>query len=111
MYTTQERETHRNIFKDEYGPALKWFYAYIRNLNEEDEKLANINPKFDLPVLLITANRDIVTIAAGMEKGTRMFAEDVRVKELNTGHWLQLEGKCDVNKILEEFFLELDPEE
>jgi soluble epoxide hydrolase / lipid-phosphate phosphatase len=71
--------------------------------------LANIDPKLDLPVLLITASRDIVATAAVMEKGIRMFAEDVRVKELNTGHWLQLEGKDDVNKILEEFFLELDP--
>ena len=60
-------------------------------------------------MLLITASRDIVATAAVMEKGIRMFAEDVRVKELNTGHWLQLEGKDDVNKILEEFFLELDP--
>jgi len=88
---------------------MKWFYAYIRNLNEEDEKLANIDPKLDRPVLLITANRDIVATVAAMEKGVRIFAEDVKVKELHTGHWLQLEGKDDVNKILEEFFSDLNP--
>jgi soluble epoxide hydrolase / lipid-phosphate phosphatase len=108
MYSAQEQETHRSIFKDNYSAALKWFYAYIRNLNEEDEKLANIDPKLDLPVLLITANRDIVATAAVMEKGMRTFAEDVRVKELNTGHWLQLEAREEVNKILEGFFSELN---
>jgi len=33
-----------------------------------------------------------------MEKGILVFAEDVKVKDLNTIHWLQLEGRADVNQ-------------
>ena len=78
------------------------------NMNEEDEKLANLDPKLDLPVLMITANQDIVATAEMMEKGIRNFADNVRVKELDTGHWVQLEAREEVNKYLQEFFSELD---
>jgi pimeloyl-ACP methyl ester carboxylesterase len=78
------------------------------NMNEEDEKFANLDPKLDLPVLMITANRDIVATAEMMEKGIRQFADDMRVKKLDTGHWVQLEARDEVNKILEEFFSELE---
>jgi hypothetical protein len=52
------------------------------NMNEEDEKLANLD--LDLPVLMITANRDIVATVEMMEKRIRQFADDVQVKELDT---------------------------
>jgi len=72
-------------------------YAYMQHFNEEDEKLANVDPNLLLPVLLITANRDIVGNGAFViEKGMRMFAEDVWLKILNTGHWLQLEARDEV---------------
>jgi soluble epoxide hydrolase/lipid-phosphate phosphatase len=64
---------------------------------------ASLGPNLELPVLLITANRDMVATAAVMEKGMRQFAEDLRVKELDSGHWVQLEFKDEVNKALEDF--------
>ncbi len=101
---SKEKETHRSIFQDNYGPATNWHHAYMGNLNEEDERASNLDPTLGHPVLMITASRDIVATAAMMERGIRKFSKDVRVKELDTGHWVQLEGRDDVNKYLEEFY-------
>lgn len=43
-----------------------------------------------------------------MEARVRQFADDVRVKELDTGHWVQLEAKDEVNLYLEQFFSDLE---
>jgi soluble epoxide hydrolase/lipid-phosphate phosphatase len=78
------------------------------NLNEEDERANNLALTLEHPVLMIKASRDIVATAAMMERGIRQFANDVRLKELDTGHWVQLEAREEINKHLEEFFSELD---
>ena len=64
---------------------------------------ANIDPNIELPVLLITENRDVVAAAAVMEKGIRQFAEDVLAEESDGGHGLQFEFKDEANKVWEDF--------
>jgi pimeloyl-ACP methyl ester carboxylesterase len=86
---------------------LRWFKAYIENINDEDEKAGDVKTRLELPVLLITANKDIVASAQIMEAGIRQFADDVRVEEVNTGHWVHLEAKNEVNAYLEAFFTDL----
>jgi predicted alpha/beta-fold hydrolase len=73
--------------------------VYIKNLNEEDEMSANIDPNIELPVLLITANRDMVATAAVMEKEIRQFAEEVLVEELDSGHWCSLNSRMRLTKL------------
>ena len=59
---------------------------------------ANIGPNIELPVLLIPAYRDMVAIAAVMEKGIRRFAEDVWVEELDNGNWCNLNSRMRLTK-------------
>ena len=77
-------------------------------MNEEDGKGGNLKLRLELPVLTITAKRDIVSAAKIMKARIWQFADNVRVKELNTGHWVQLEVKDEVNSYLEQFFSNLE---
>jgi hypothetical protein len=45
----------------------------------------------------------MVATAAVMEKGMRQFTENLQVKELDSGHWVQLEFRDEVNKALGDF--------
>jgi soluble epoxide hydrolase / lipid-phosphate phosphatase len=103
----QEKETHRQIFQDDYTAPSKWYHAYMGNINAEDEESGDFKARLELPVLMITAKRDIVATAKIMEAGIRQFASDVQVKELDTGHWVQLEARHEVNLSLDRFFADL----
>lgn len=86
-----------------YEKALNWYRALARNVNQEDELQAQLDPKLHQPVLMVTEKPSAVSMP-GFAEQIRQFADDVTMKEVRTsGHWVQLEARDEVNGILEEF--------
>lgn len=59
------------------------------------------------PVLLITSARDPIAIPNLIENTTRELVPDLRVGNVNAGHWAHLEARDSVNLYLEVFFDEV----
>ena len=105
--SSEELTIHDQIFspsKGGYGPALNWYRAQIANVNSEDEAhLASGDLQFERPTLLVTCSRDPIAVPDMMEKTTKQYAKNLQVKQLETGHWVQLEQPAKVNEIIQEF--------
>ena len=56
------------------------------------------------PTLLLTASQDPIGTPGRAELGTRPYAPDFRVQEIDSGHFLMLEKADEVNEALREFF-------
>ena len=108
--STEECELHDKIFAAEnggYGPPLNWYKAQIANLNTPDE--ASLPPEkihIHGPTLLVTCTFDYVGVPVIQEQNTRPWVPNLQVKELATGHWVQLEKPDEFNKILKDFIEE-----
>ena len=103
----EEVETHHQLFAAEnggYGPGLNWYKCQMGNLNSEDE--ASIPEKrnsIEQPTLLLTCRDDPVGVPVLQEAGTKPFVRNLKIKQVDTGHWLQLERPDEVNNILIDF--------
>ena len=58
------------------------------------------------PTLLIASTSYFITVTINFPEQMRPLVPDLKVKNVNGGHWLQLEKADEVNKILEEFIEE-----
>ncbi|KAJ5759973.1 hypothetical protein N7520_007129 [Penicillium odoratum] len=108
--TSEDHEHYQHAFSFEkggYGPAINWYRANLLNINEEDEKKIS-TPAHTLthPTLLIASTGYIITVTANFPEQMRPLVPDLKVENVNGGHWLQLEKADEVNKILEEFMEE-----
>ena len=56
------------------------------------------------PVLLLTAGKDPIGTPARAEGSTRPYAPDLRVQEIDSGHFMMLEKADEVNKAMSDFF-------
>ena len=77
----------------------------MRHFNDADE--ASIPAERSLieqPTLLVTCSKDPVGAPEMAEAGTRPLVKNLQVKQIDTGHWLQLEKPDEVNQILKTFF-------
>lgn len=101
-------KTHNKIFAPEnggYGPPLNWYKCQIRHFNDEDEaSIPAERSSIEQPTLLVTCSKDPVGNPDMAEAGTRPFVKNLQVKQIDTGHWLQLENPDEVNQILKKFF-------
>ncbi|KAL4806344.1 Alpha/Beta hydrolase protein [Aspergillus unguis] len=98
-----ERQVHQSILRF-HGPPLKWYQALVRNINEQDEREARLDPRLLMPVMLVVtspAQPDLL----GYEAQMRWFAPNFILKRVSTqGRWVQLEARDEVNAILKTFF-------
>lgn len=105
--TTPELETQDEIFapgNGGYGPALNWYKAQIANLNTpDDEGVSEDDRHVKQPTLLVTCGLDYIGVPALQEGGMRPWVKDLKVVELESGHWVQIEKADEVNEILENF--------
>lgn len=55
----------------------------------------------------MVADRDPLAIAANQLSNTLPFAKNIRVRTVNSGHYMQLEVPDEVNKHLHQFILDV----
>ena len=56
------------------------------------------------PVLLLTAANDPIGTPARAEAGTRPYAPDLRVQQIDSGHFIMLEKADEANEAMRGFF-------
>lgn len=100
---SQELATHRKIMKDEYGPAMNWYRSAMQNLNLKDEEETRPDPKLEGPVLMIVAKEDPLSNEMAIN-AMKDYVANLKIVEIESGHWVQLEKRDEVNATLEEFF-------
>lgn len=91
-----------------YGPPLNWYKAMMAQLNAADEKTLSTEQGFVAqPTLLITGSRDKIAVAALQERQMKPLVKDLRVENLDAGHWIMQEKPEEVNHLLDKFFHEV----
>ena len=58
------------------------------------------------PAMLIASTNYFITVTINFPELMRPQVPDLKVENVNGGHWLQLERADEVNRILEEFMKE-----
>ncbi|KNG88039.1 epoxide hydrolase [Aspergillus nomiae NRRL 13137] len=103
--TEEEFKTHQKLLVGHHASALNWYRALVSNINVEDEEQARITPSLSMPVLLVCPRKSSLEMP-GLEEGMRaVCAGDLVVRRVSTtGHWVQLEAREEVNRMLGEFF-------
>ncbi|KAF5704851.1 epoxide hydrolase [Fusarium globosum] len=104
--SSEDHKHYEHSFSKEkggYGPAINWYRAGLRNINEEDEqKITTAAHILTHPTLLI-ASTNVITAAMNIPEQMRPFVPDLTVEQITGGHWLQLEKPDEVNEILDKF--------
>lgn len=79
----------------------------MADLNDEDESsIAPERRHIQQPTLLITCSLDPIAVAAIQEQGMRHFVKNLKVEEMEAGHWVRVEKYEKVNKTWKSFFEE-----
>jgi len=89
--------------KDDYGPAMNWYKCAMQNLNLKDEENVEIDPKLEMPVLMVVSKGDPLSNQMGID-GMKAYAPNLKTIGFESGHWIQVEKKDEVNSALEDFF-------
>ena len=77
----------------------------LSNVNlSDDATIPAKNYHISKPALFIACKKDYVAVPTLQEKGMRPWVKDMRVKELDSAHWVQLQRREEVNRALQEFF-------
>ncbi|KAM5358993.1 hypothetical protein ACJZ2D_014818 [Fusarium nematophilum] len=84
------------------GP-LKWYKAMMKGINNPDITDQNASGAISQPLLLVLAERDPVAIPSLQLNDTLPYASNIRVRSVNTGHFIQAETPHEVNKHLDLF--------
>ncbi|WZH49670.1 AB hydrolase-1 domain-containing protein [Fusarium acuminatum] len=109
--TLEDHKHYEHAFSKEkggYGPAINWYRAGLRNINEGDErKIPTAAHVLTHPTILI-ASTNVITAAMNIPEQMLPFAPGLSVAQVAGGHWLQLEKPDEVNEILDRFVASLE---
>ena len=107
--TSDELQTRRKIFAaGGYRGPTNYYRALLGGLSTEEESKDDIDPAIKCPVLVITEADGPGTLPYYAES-TKQYAADCRTAKVSTqGHWVQLEARDEVNRLLAGFFHEID---
>lgn len=89
--------------KDDYHAPMNWYRAAIQNVSLEDEKTENLDPNLNARTVMVVANLDSLHNDMALEN-MKSYASEMSIVRINSGHWVQIEKKDDVNAALGAFF-------
>ena len=104
--TPEYKETRDRIFASGgYRGPTNWYRArFGQKLGIQQEAEDKLDPLLHCRTLLVQPNHASIVALPGMAEMTREYAEHCITKEVSTtGHWVQLEARDEVNRMLEEF--------
>lgn len=102
----EEFVIHSQILREgDYTGPLNWYKHLEASLSFADER--ELKTVVHVPILLVTAKNDQLTILVVQEQMTRPYIKNLRVKCVDSEHWVRLEAKDEVNAMIEELLLEL----
>jgi soluble epoxide hydrolase/lipid-phosphate phosphatase len=108
--TNSTREQWKTITRAQGGveTAQRWYKALLRGINSEDEdEVRSMSGMMEQPSLFITADRDPVGLPARQLMVTLPYAPGMRIRSVDSGHFLHIEQADEVNEHLYEFFQSL----
>ncbi|KUJ13058.1 alpha/beta-hydrolase [Mollisia scopiformis] len=114
--TPSDKTHHHNSFGNDYSPTLNWYHRGISSLGVDAEisalKEGKISSKIDIPTLMIGGTKDVVCDATHARKvmQSSVEREKLKVVDLETGHWINLEEKEKFNEVLREWLEETSGE-
>lgn len=81
----------------------------LSNINlADDAAIPPENHRITKPALFIACKKDFVAVPRLQVEGMRPWVEDLRVKELDSAHWVQLQRREEVNRTLQGFLNEVE---
>jgi len=97
----EEMAMHNRIIKTGggYTGVFNWYNAAVQFPPSEEDK--QMDTKIYVPTLLVLAEKDYAVVPMFQEHSTREAAGDLlEVTRMDTGHWVQLEDRDGVHKLL-----------
>ncbi|KAG4420888.1 hypothetical protein IFR04_005972 [Cadophora malorum] len=86
-----------------YGAAINWYRAQLQNINATDEKeIPEANHILQQPTLLINTT-NFISATADFANQMKPYAPKLEVEKLESGHWVMLEKRDEVNGLLRAF--------
>ena len=99
----EELEMHNRILKNAYDGVFNWYKAGILlGASEEDKQRTAEGKKILVPTLLLVAEKDYAIVPDFQIQMTQASATDLRVERFQTSHWIMLEERDAVEKLLEQ---------
>ncbi|KAL9104594.1 MAG: hypothetical protein Q9163_000459 [Psora crenata] len=87
-----------------YGPPLNWYKCAIANVDMPDNaEILEEQKHIKQPTLLIGPKYDYLFVPNVVLGQMKPFVNDLKVVEVESGHWNALEKAEETNKALEEF--------
>lgn len=81
----------------------------LSNINlADDATIPANNHHVTKPTLFIACAKDYVAVPRLQEEGMKPWVRDLRVKEMDSAHWVQLQRREEVNRALQNFFNEVE---
>ncbi|TVY41031.1 Bifunctional epoxide hydrolase [Lachnellula occidentalis] len=107
----EEARWHHEMIGDDYSAPLRWYHRGMKGLGKEEEeellKKGEIKEKIGKETLMITGTKDRVCNAEkariAMEAFVENPKENLKVLDLEAGHWVMLEKAEEMNRGLERF--------
>jgi soluble epoxide hydrolase/lipid-phosphate phosphatase len=91
-----------------YAGYVKWYIAALTDINSADEaKIPDSAKQIKAPCLLVTCTLDPIGLAVLAINETQPYATNFRMKQVESGHFVQIEASEETNQILDEFFTEV----
>ncbi|CZT00651.1 related to epoxide hydrolase [Rhynchosporium graminicola] len=90
-----------------YSAAINWYKAQLQNINAADEKgtfskIPEVHHILQQPTLLINTT-NFISATADFANQMKPYALKLEIEQIESGHWVMLERKDEVNQILGNF--------
>ena len=80
----------------------------MANLNSDDDvAIPEARRHVTKPTLMLLCEKDYVAVPELQLAAAKPYIDDLRLKILDSAHWVQLQKRDEVNRYLEEFFDEV----